>query len=71
MATTTTVNDVKNTIPPPSLYNIQYPNCVRGMFSLRPPFKDMNTAIVPTEQRKASSRKLISAAAQTTDVEQG
>jgi hypothetical protein len=71
MTTTTTENDVKNTILPPSLYNIQYPNCGRGMFSLRQPFKDMNTAIIPTEERQASSRKLISAAAQTTDVEQG
>jgi hypothetical protein len=65
MATTTVpVNNVKNT---PSLYNIQYPNCRRGMFSLREPFKDMSTAFLPTETRIASTRKLKSAAVQTDD----
>jgi hypothetical protein len=51
MATTTTapVDDVESSFLPSSLYNIQYPNCQRGMFSLREPFKDMSTAVLPTQ----------------------
>jgi hypothetical protein len=65
MTTTTAVNDVENSLPP-SLFNIQYPNCRRGMFSLREPFKNMNSDILPTEKRQASTRKLTPEAVQPT-----
>ncbi len=58
MTTTVPVNNVENSVFPSSLYNIQYPNCSRGMFSLRKPFKDMETGILPTEQRQPSTRIL-------------
>jgi hypothetical protein len=50
MTTTTTeaITDDGSSFLPSSLYNIQYPNCQRGMFSLREPFKDMSTAVIPT-----------------------
>ncbi len=41
----------------PSLFNIQYPNCRRGMFSLREPFKNVPTENIPTEQRQESARR--------------
>lgn len=43
-----------------SFFNIQYPNCGRGMFSLRQPFKDMKSE----ELRPASIRQLTPAAVQ-------
>jgi hypothetical protein len=54
MTTTTTepITNVESSLFPPSLFNIQYPNCGRGMFSLRPPFKDMTTAVLPTEETR-------------------
>lgn len=64
MTTTTksaTVDAIDN-----SMFNIQYPNCQRGMFSLRQPFKDMKTDILPTEQRPPSIRNLTPAAVQPT-----
>ena len=33
----------------PSMFNIQYPNCTRGMFSLREPFKNMPPPITPAD----------------------
>lgn len=34
-----TNTDVRSSLPP-TIYNIQYPNAQRGMFSLRAPFKN-------------------------------
>ena len=47
-----------------SFFNIQYPNCGRGMFSLRQPFKDMKTEELLTEPRPVSIRNLTPAAIQ-------
>jgi hypothetical protein len=38
-----TKNDVRSSSLPPCVYNIQYPNCGTGMFSLRPPLRNVYT----------------------------
>jgi hypothetical protein len=65
MTTTTTSNDVESSLIP-SLFNIQYPNCRTGMFSLREPFKDMPTATLPTENQQITTRTLTPAVVQPT-----
>lgn len=57
--TNTAVDAIEN-----SMFNIQYPNCQRGMFSLRQPFKDMGSESLPMEQRPASLRNVTPAAVQ-------
>lgn len=47
MSTATLANNAKNVPLLTSLYNIQYPNCRIGMFSLREPFKNMNIESLP------------------------
>lgn len=47
-----------------SFYNIQYPNCGRGMFSLRQPFKDMKSEELLSEPRPVSIRNVTPAAVQ-------
>ena len=58
MTTTTAaaapVNDVASSVLPASLFNIQYPNCRTGMFSLREPFKDIKSEPLPSETRKVT-----------------
>jgi len=68
MTTTTTalVNNDESSFLPSSLFNIQYPNCRRGMFSLREPFKDMQPEVFPTEEQQVLTRNFTSAAVQTT-----
>ena len=61
----TTTNAAANAIEN-SMFNIQYPNCQRGMYSLRQPFKDMKTDILPVEPRPATIRNLTPAAVQPT-----
>jgi len=46
-------NDVRSSsLPPPSLYNIQYENSRTGMFSLREPYKNLYIYQSPQQQQQ-------------------
>ncbi|CAF1081057.1 unnamed protein product [Rotaria sordida] len=67
MTTKSLVNDVETSLFPPSLFNIQYPNCRTGMFSLRKPFQNVKTEFVPIEKRPLSNRNLTTPSLQPTN----
>ncbi|CAF1040620.1 unnamed protein product [Rotaria sp. Silwood1] len=68
MTTTTTLVNAAETSPvSPSLFNIQYPNCRRGMFSLREPFQNVKTEFVPTEKKQLSNETLTTPGLQPTN----
>ncbi|CAF2856839.1 unnamed protein product [Rotaria sp. Silwood2] len=68
MTTTTLVNDAETSRLPPSLFNIQYPNCRTGMFSLREPFQNVKTEFVPIEQRQLLNGNLTPTGLQPTNL---
>ncbi|CAF2132092.1 unnamed protein product [Rotaria magnacalcarata] len=61
------VHDVETSPILPSLFNIRYPNCRTGMFSLREPFQNVRTEFFPIENRQLSTEKLTESNQQPTD----
>lgn len=68
MTTTATqlVKNIEEQLVLSSLFNIQYPNCRRGMFSLRKPFQNVNTELLPGKQEPLPTNNFIETSQQPT-----
>ncbi|CAF3263759.1 unnamed protein product [Rotaria socialis] len=67
MTTAALVHDIETAPSLPSLFNIRYPNCRTGMFSLREPFQNVRAEFFPIEHRQLSTEKLAELNQQPTD----